>query len=146
MRRTPTTTAWMRILTSIPRELSFVVDVHPINRWLLVPLDFPGDIQVMMVLDTGSAISAISDQTCDKLAGAGLIGAPQAGVYMLPNPRIYDTPIADVRVRVSNRVSVVRAEGLLGLDFLQRFEQVHFHVPTLRLTLTYPTAAVATEG
>ena len=36
----------------------------------------------------------------------------------------------------SARSPRANAEGTLGLDFLNRFELIQFHVPTLRLTLT----------
>ena len=97
----------MRILTSMSRELSFVVDLHPLNRWLLVPLEFPGNIKVKMVLDTGSALSAISEETRDKLVAAGLIGAPSGRFYTLRAPYIHDVEIADLRVHVSRRVSIL---------------------------------------
>ncbi len=59
---------------------------------------------------------------------------------MLRLPVLEGFPIADLRVHVSRRVTIVGSQGILGLDFLRRFEHIHFHVPTLRLTLTYTPA------
>lgn len=48
--------------------------------------------------------------------------------------------MADLRVRVSGRVTIVGSEGIPGLDFLQRFEHFRLRVPVLRLAATYPPA------
>ena len=94
----------------------------------------------MMVIDTGSPVSSISQSTYDRLLPTGFMIPAGGRFLMLRSPVLEGFPIADIRVHVSRRVTIVGSEGILGLDFLQRFEHIHFHVPTLRLTLTYPTA------
>jgi len=49
-----------------------------------------------------------------------------------------DQQVPDLPVRVSRRVTQVGAGGVLGLDFLAQFDDIHFHVPTLQLTLVDP--------
>jgi hypothetical protein len=44
-------------------------------------------------------------------------------------------PDFDVRPR---RMVISGVDGALGLDFLNRFIDIHFNVPTYRLTLTGP--------
>ena len=46
--------------------------------------------------------------------------------------------LPDLRVRISQRVTEAGVQGVLGITFLGLFEEVHFHVTTLRLTLTAP--------
>lgn len=41
-------------------------------------------------------------------------------------------------VRVSGTVGRIGAGGILGLDFLGQYEDIHFHVPSFRLTLNGP--------
>ncbi len=91
-----------------------------------------------MVIDTGSPVSSISQHMYDRLSPTGFLTPAGGRFLMLRSPVLEGFPIADLRVHISRRVTIVAAEGILGLDFLRRFEQVHFHVPTLRLTLTYP--------
>lgn len=47
-------------------------------------------------------------------------------------------PLPDLNVRVLARLSRLGVDGLVGLDYLGRFEYVHFHIPTLRLMLEAP--------
>jgi len=133
-------------LTSIPtepagsNEISFTVRTHPLNGWLLARLEV-GDRDVMMVLDTGSPVSSISQETYTRLLPTGFLVSAGGRFWMMRSLQLEEHPIAELRVHVSQRVTVVKAQGILGLDFLRRFEQVHFHVPTLRLTLAYPPGA-----
>jgi hypothetical protein len=57
---------------------------------------------------------------------------------VLQSLQIQGQPIRDLEVRISRRVGQVGADGVLGLDFLAQFEEVSFHVPSMRLTLTNP--------
>ena len=47
-------------------------------------------------------------------------------------------PLPDLVVRLSQRVTHVRAQRALGLDILGRYTDAHFHVPNNRLTLSTP--------
>ena len=88
-----------------------------------------------MVLDTGSPLSTISEGTYRRLADAGNIRHVGGRRFTLTRPLLDGQPVADLEVRVSLRVTRVGADGVLGLDFLGRFTDVHFHVPSLRLNL-----------
>jgi hypothetical protein len=88
-----------------------------------------------MVLDTGSPFSSTSDTTRDRLVEAGIMPASEGRRFVLGDVRIGGQRIDDLVVRPSRRVTDVGAEGVLGLDFLGRFTDIHFHVPTMRLTL-----------
>ena len=116
-------------------ELLIELQLHPRRWWLLVPMEV-GEHTVRMVLDTGSPLSSISEDTYDALSDTDRIARVGRDTYLLRAPTIQEQTIADLRVRISRRVSRVGADGALGLDFLGRFTDVHFHVPSLRLTLS----------
>jgi hypothetical protein len=112
--------------------------LDPVNRWVLIELEVSGGVSIDMVLDTGSPLSTISAGTRDKLAGLGWLNPVPGAVnrFLLTNVRIQGQPIDDLIVRVSPITTRAGAGGTLGLDFLNRFELIQFHVPTPRLTLT----------
>lgn len=118
-------------------EVAIATRLHARNRWILVPLRV-GDLGVNMVLDTGAPLTAISERTQALLHGAGLIESAGQGRFVLRDITIAGHPMPDLPVRVSRRVTEAGAEGVLGLDFLRRFTDIHFHVPSLVLTLTDP--------
>jgi hypothetical protein len=119
-------------------ELFIQARIHPRNQWILVPLMVKGVRDLNMVLDTGAPFSSISDGTRDLLSAAGLLDHVQHNWYALRELSVQGQPIPDLLVHVSRRVSQAGAEGLMGLDFLRQFTDIHFHVPTLRLTLSTP--------
>jgi hypothetical protein len=90
-----------------------------------------------MVLDTGSPLSTISAGTRDELRRRGLLSPEpdQPNRFWLSNLQIQDQSIEHLLVRVSPITTRAGAAGTLGLDFLNRFVLIQFHVPTLRLTL-----------
>lgn len=115
-------------------ELHIQITLHDRHWWLLAPVKV-GDQILDMVIDTESPISAISVGIREVLARTDRLVQLEANTYVLRDPRIQVQSIADLEVRVSPRVTRVGADGVLGLDFLNRFTDVHFNVPSLRLTL-----------
>ena len=88
-----------------------------------------------MVLDTGSPLSGISFRTRDALASNGDLVPAGPRRYLLRDLSIEGQPLPDLVVRLSQRASAVGADGMLGLDFLNTFTEIHLNVPTLWLTL-----------
>jgi hypothetical protein len=91
-----------------------------------------------MVFDTGAPVSGISEEVRDGLLAAGLLELRGGRFYVLRDLEIQGQPVPDLLVGVSPRVTEVGAQGVLGLNFMGQFTDVHFHVPTLRLTLSRP--------
>lgn len=89
-----------------------------------------------MVFDTGSFLSGISASTRDDLTRRGLIEALDARRFRLRGLSIQEQAIPDLIVRVSPRATDVGAPGVLGLDFLGQYTDVHFNVPTMTMRLT----------
>ena len=93
---------------------------------------------LLMVLDTGSPVSAISPPVRDALFVRGVIPPARDGArYILTRLTVHDQPLPDLTVRVLPRLERIRVDGLLELDFLRQFEYVHFHVSNLQLVLQY---------
>jgi hypothetical protein len=122
-------------------EIIVDTELHRTRWWILIPVTVMGQETIMMVLDTGSLLSAISEPTRQTLVAKGILDASSARLFVLRDVTIQDQQISDLTVRLSPRVTQVGAAGILGLDFLGRFSDIHFHVPTMRLTLTYPSTA-----
>jgi hypothetical protein len=90
-----------------------------------------------MVLDTGAPLTGISRGVYEALMADGHLRpvAPNSRFFTLTNVMIGDGQIPVLRVRVSPRVTAVGADGVLGLDFLSQFTDIHYHVPSRVLTL-----------
>ena len=88
-----------------------------------------------MVFDTGAPFSGISRRTRDALAADGLLIPHGPHHYLLRDLRIDEQEVPDLVVRESHRLTAVGADGALGLDFLNRFTEIHCHIPSLWVTL-----------
>jgi len=53
----------------------------------------------------------------------------------MPQIRIEGHPVPDLIVGIASRLDRLQVVGLLGLDFLGLFEDIHFNLPSLRLQL-----------
>jgi hypothetical protein len=120
-------------------EISTTAKLHPSGRWLTLDVVVAGQSRLSMVLDTGSPVSAISPRARASLAATGSLEA-SAGPnrYLLRRLTMAARPIPDLEVGVLARLDRLDIVGLLGLDFLGLFQDIHFNVPSLRLTLVPP--------
>lgn len=120
-------------------QLSIQTRLDRRNFWIMVDVEVgPTKTVLAMVLDSGSPVSGLSSRSIANLADAGLIETGGRRSYVLRQLRVLDQAIPDLVVRQSRRAEQVGVDGILGLDFLWRFEDVHFHVPTMRLTFSRP--------
>ena len=124
----------------MPGGSDLSISLHLLRGWLIVPVRVGARYTLEMVLDTGAPLSGISQGTANLLLPTGFLEPMQrrGNVYLLKQLSIQGQPIDDLEVRVLQRLTEVRAPGILGLDFLGRFEEIHCHVPSLTLTLTDP--------
>ncbi len=86
-------------------------------------------------VDTGAALSGVSEETLDAMRADGVILHQAGRFYVIPEVWLDDQPVTDLRFRVSKRLSEVGAPGILGLDFLGRFNEVCFERATMTLSL-----------
>src|SRR6476646_9599905 len=61
----------------------------------------------------------------ETLAAAGRLEAAGQDAYVLRNPAVEGQTIPNLTVRVRRRVTRVGADGVLGLDFLGQFDDIH---------------------
>jgi hypothetical protein len=113
---------------------------HP-RGWIVVPVTLTlADLlpwKLELVLNTGRPWSALSRTTYTTLAALGQATSVTGSRCVIRNAQIGTTLISDIPMRLSAGPGLLGLEGMLGLDFLERFAEVRYHFPTLRLTLKY---------
>jgi hypothetical protein len=120
------------------RELIVPLDQHP-HGWrtlrLTVPLfdRTPWDLDLM--LNTGRTQSVLSRSMLAAMRALGLFGAQSGPVYVLRQPTASGVPLPDLALRASAGPGMLGLEGMLGLDFLDRFTEACISTQALRLTL-----------
>jgi hypothetical protein len=121
-------------------RLSLQVEFHRRFWWPQVPLEINGVVTYNMVIDSGTGFSCIGESMRDLLLKKGLTkleGQDKSGndIYLLTNLKIQGQSIPDLRMRFSSRVTEVGAYGLLGIDFLYKFKEIHFYRQSRQLIL-----------
>lgn len=121
-------------------ELSIQARLHPSGLWITIPIRLSRARTLVMVVDSGSPISAISPETAEDLRELELVAPAQHPryEYRLTALTVQGQPLPDLEVRVLPRLTQLHIAGLVGLDFLSQFLAIHFYVPTRRLVLEYP--------
>ena len=112
---------------------------NPLGRWISFPIIIGGVHDILMVLDPGSPVSAISPETRDDLARLNLLqpGSSSRYEHRLSGLVVQGQLFPDLDVRVLRKLSRLQVDGLVGLDFLSRFFAIHFYVLTSELVLEY---------
>ena len=123
----------------MPDSFEIVIEVtpHPRYGWLMVPVQIPGDAVLDMALNPGVPRSSIGATVQHDLMMRELLPPVNQREYVLADAAIQGQRIPPLTVRVS-RVRLPGADGIIGLDFLAQFTDIHFHVPSFRLTLSNP--------
>ena len=103
--------------------------------WIVVPVRVGAIFELQFVLNTGFLSTAISARTRTVLSAMGHVGETRGRPHVLRNLTLAGRPIPDLPVRISPALSLLGVEGALGLDFLRQFRDVHFNLPSRRLTL-----------
>ncbi len=126
-------------------ELTVPVSTHPSGLWVGIYVDIGARVRLFMVLETGSPVSALSPSIAQHLHSRKLLQADPAPGYFRPAPLTAaqapgHPPLPDLAVRVLPRLTRLRIDGLLGLDFFRRFDRVCFQLSAMRLELTHAGA------
>ena len=108
------------------------------RRWLIVRLEDGADIAWGMLPNPLSLRSAISPRALADLSAREGIPVSSGVRVVLRNPRIAGQRVPDPDVRVSATVLRLRVDGILGLDFFERFTHVSWEPQTGRVTLVDP--------
>lgn len=110
---------------------------NPLGQWITFTIILEGSAGIDTVVDSGAPMSAISPETADFLRRLGLLAPPVDPRYhfRLTSAIADGQPLPDFDVRVLRRLATLEIRALVGLDFLQQFTWIRFHVPTRRLFL-----------
>jgi hypothetical protein len=107
---------------------------HPLG-FVVVPFRIGTLYTLHLVLNTGFVMTCLSPGVRDSLAALGHLRDTGGRFHELHDMSIEVGPVPPLPVRVNSLVARMDAEGMLGLNFLNRFRQVCFDVGTRRLTL-----------
>ena len=96
---------------------------------LLIPVSFGAGNEYLMVLDTGASVSMISTQIATKVnpkqVGQGQIatasGIVRVPVVEMPEVSVRQFTVKHMQITVNDLPLGNRAQGLLGVDFLNHF-------------------------
>jgi len=110
---------------------------------LLLVVSVPGGSDLRLVLDSGTVTSAVKETVLNELLAHGRATQVGRHRYLLHDLAVSGVPLPDMPVRVGGRTEEIDADGLVGLDYLAQFERVCVDIPSLRLTLTFPSIARA---
>ncbi len=118
---------------------------HPSGLWLGIDVTVRSSLTVLMILDSGSPLSAISPALGEQLLARGLArtSASGRGLIRLTHLSAEGNPLPELNVRILARLSQLRVDGLLGLNFFGAFELTCFRLSTSELLLEYPAVASA---
>jgi len=129
-------------VTSAGDSLAIRLEDDP-NGFLLVPctvaIALTTDALVYkfrLVLNTGRPLSVLSLELRDSLAAFGVLDEIAPGLYRLRGMLLDGQQGPPLIVRASRGPRLLGFEGMLGLQFLNGFRQIHFDRDTRLLTLT----------
>ena len=96
---------------------------------LLIPVSFGPGNEVLMVLDTGAGVSMISTRLAERLKArqVGMMKISTAnGMVRVPQVEVSEVSVKqfavrNLRITVNDMSGGGRAQGLLGVDFLNHF-------------------------
>jgi hypothetical protein len=122
-------------------ELTIPVKFHPSGLWVGLAVTVSDQQTLFMVLDTGSPASVISPRVTRELVDRGLLQqTAEPHHYSLVDLSAEDAAgkpaLPDLTVRTLRKLTLLRIDGLLGLDFFRQFDRICFDFPTSSLTLS----------
>lgn len=113
-----------------------IIQAWPHRRygWVMVPIRVGGTVRLYLALNPGVIRSSITTKAREALVQEELLPPVAQRQFVLSDVESQGQRLPPLHVRVS-RFRYGDIDGLLGLDFLRQFTDIHFHVPTFRLTL-----------
>jgi hypothetical protein len=107
-----------------------IIPVTLRGRSVIVPVTLNRSISANLLLDTGASMTMISRTLANTLAlpatGAGLFsgigGTVSAPIARLESIKVGDAEVSGMAVSIHDTARFPHFEGLLGMDFLGRFE------------------------
>jgi hypothetical protein len=88
-----------------------------------------------LVLNTGRTQSVLSRSMLAAMRALGLFGAQAGPLFVLQQPTVDGALLPDLTLRESAGPGMLGVDGMLGLDFFDRFAEACISTHALRLTL-----------
>lgn len=110
--------------------------VDPRRFYILIPVRVGDKLIVDVVLDTGAPLTSMSQRLYTRLQAASYLSHIATNRYIHSPAPIAGESVAPLNIRGSKFLTSIGVVGVLGLDFLARYTEVHFNVKTGLLTLT----------
>lgn len=124
-------------MARLPR-IEIQASQHPRYGWVMVRILVDGRLDINMVANFGIPRSSTSATTRRDLIMEELVPPRNERSYTLTGLTVDRQLLPPLSVRVSGTLGPIGAGGILGLDFFGQYEDIHFHVPSFRLTLNGP--------
>lgn len=107
-----------------------VVPVTIYGRAVVVPVTFNHSITANLLLDTGASMTIVSRRVATALALpiagtarlSGIGGTVNTSIIRVASVKVSDVEVSDMAVSVHDVSKSSGFEGLLGMDFLSRFQ------------------------
>jgi hypothetical protein len=117
-------------LAAAARGEAVIIPVTLLGRSVIVPVTLNHSVNANLLLDTGASITMISRRVATALAlpstGAGLFsgigGTVSAPVARVESIKVGDAEVSGMTVSIHDVARFPQFEGLLGMDFLGRFQ------------------------
>ena len=125
-----------RVAVEIPTTLeataakdTMIVPVTLSGGAIIVPVTFNGSVTANLLLDTGASMTMISHRLASDLAlpaiGSrsffGIGGTVNAAIARVDSIKVGDAEVGGMQVSIHDISRFPRLQGLLGMDFLGRF-------------------------
>ena len=109
---------------------AMIIPVNLKGRSVIVPVTFNRSVNAELLLDTGASMTMISRRLATNLAlpssGAGLFsgigGTVSAEIARVDSIKVGDAEVSGMAVSIHDIPRLPHFEGLLGMDFLGRFQ------------------------
>ena len=91
--------------------------------------------RIEFVLNSGYLASALNLRSRTVLTAMGLLRPIDERFSVLTDLTTAGQSLPDLAIHASRALELIDVEGMLGLDFLQQFTDIHFNAPSGRLIL-----------
>ena len=117
-------------------SISVDTESHPVG-FIVVRFTVGAIYPLRLVLNTGFVMTCLTLSARDNLTAFGHLRDTGERFPVLHDLSLGGRPLAPLPVRVNAAVARIAPEGMLGLNFLRQFREIHFDTETGRLTLRF---------
>jgi hypothetical protein len=107
--------------------------IHPRHGWIGVPLILDSVFNLRMLV-SGYQRTVVSQRTLETLPY--LFDRIGPNRYSVRRASLGGEPITGLQVATSRQIERLDADGILGLDFLERFTDINLNLPSRIITFS----------